>query len=406
MNNKIKLNFEYYPLVVGQLDKYTFSDWEIEGGNIQLEAFLADDEFCKEDITWTSSRKDVAVVENGKVHALTTGISEICAELPNGDCAKCTIQVIDNPGRLTALYVTLNTDRLIINKTEGAVLYPNILPCDYFKDGRLDNTFTWTSSDENVAVVNSKGHIFAKSKGKTIITAISNDIGRTVSCEVTVIEKTKGQLTADPLEDMDGGKYRIAAGEKVSLKLPYEVSEQPVFWCSENESKALVDENGNVTTYSKGLVNIWATFINGGFRVKYELRIDKSKPAEVERVVFNKKVIHVAVGEQTTITGTVFPATLLEKSLLWCSADEKILKIVKQRINLSGIDEITVEGVAPGETILTGAFEGQATHCNVVVSKKNTFIDTLILPAEKEIEPEAVDVITPAINKNAIFIMD
>jgi len=403
MSENVKLNFEYYPLVVGQLDKYIFSDWEVEGGNIKLEAFISDCDYSVEDIIWTSSDESVATVTAGKVHALRTGITEIYAKLPNDDYAKCTIQVIDNPGRLTTLYVTLNTNKLILNETEGAALHTNILPVDYFNDGRLNTDFTWISSDENVAVVSDKGRVFAKKQGKAVITAVSNDIGRSVSCEVEVIKKTGEQLLEDPLEDMEGGSYRINAGDKIKLTLPVEVENQPVYWCSENESKASVDENGNVTTYSTGFINIWATFINGGFRVRYQLRIGKPKEADVEKVVFNKKIITLGVGDQTTITGTVFPATLIEKSLLWCSADEKVARVVRQKINLSGIDEITIEGVAPGETIITGAFEDHAAQCTIIVQKETTLIDTLILPAKKELEPQQVDVISPAINKNAVY---
>lgn len=401
MSTGITLNFEYYPLVVGQLDKYTFSDWEVEGGNIQLEAYISGSEFTDSDITWTSSDVQVATVKDGKVHALTTGITEICADLPNGNSAKCIIQVIDNPGRLTCLYVTLNTNRLVLNKTEGAALYPNIMPADYFNDGRLDNTFTWESSDEDVAVVNSKGRIFAKNTGTAIITGTSNDIGRKVSCEVTVISKTKEQLTADPLEDMDGGVFNVTAGEKVSLNLPKEVAHQPVCWCSENEAMASVDENGNVITYSMGLVNIWATFINGGFRVKYQFKINKEKHIEVQKVVFSDHTLQLAVGERKTIHATVFPATCLDRQLLWCSADENILKVVDQRINLSGLDEITVEAVGMGETILTGAYEGKAASCNIIVEKASKPINMLFLPEKKNIEPQQTFKLTAAINKDA-----
>lgn len=403
MNTEIKLNFEYYPLVVGQLDKYTFSDWEVEGGNILLEAFITGSDYSALDVIWTSSDERIATVDKGKVHALRTGVTDICAKLPNGNCAKCVIQVIDNPGRLTTFYVTLNTDRLVLNKSEGAVLHTNVLPVDYFNDGRRNPDFTWTSQDENVAVVNDKGHIFAKNVGKTIITAVSNDIGRGVSCEVEVIKKTAEQILADPLEDFDKGKYRVIAGDKIKLKLPKEVENQPVYWCSENESKASVDADGVVTTYSRGIVNIWATFINGGFRTKYQLRINKPKEAAVEKVVFNKKIINMAVNEQTTITGTVFPATLLDKSLLWCSSDESVVRVVNQRINLSGIDEVTIEAVGQGEALITGACEDKATECTVVVQKNKAYIDMLILPAEREIESQQVDIITPAFNKNAIY---
>ena len=402
MDKGIKLNFDYYPLVVGQLDKYTFSDWEIEGGNIKLNAYILSDDYENSDITWTSSNDTIAVVDGeGNVHALTTGLTEIKASLPDGESAKCVIQVIDNPGRLTARYVKLNTDRLVLNKTEGAALYPNIFPVDYFKDGRLDNTFTWKSSDEDIVTVNSKGRIFAKNKGKAVITAVSNDVGRTVSCEITVIKKSKEELTKDPLEDMHGGVINALTGDKVLLKLPDSVSDQPVNWCSENESIATVDDKGNVSVHTFGYVNIWATFINGGFRVKYEFRIKKADEHYVEKVVFSTNELHLAVGERKTIHAAVFPATHLDKQLLWRCVDEGILKIVDQKINLSGLDEITVEAVSQGKTILTGAFEGRADSCNVIVEKISKTVEMLFLPEKKVIEPQEIIKLKPAINKDA-----
>ncbi len=401
MSEKIKLNFDYYPLVVGQIDKYTFSDWKIEGGNVKLEADLSYDNYKISDISWSSSNVEVATVEQGKVHALTTGITVISAELPNGDCAKCIIQVIDNPGRLTCQYVTLNTNRLVLNKTEGAVLYPYIMPADYFKDSRLDNSFTWESSDESIAIVNSNGRIYAKDEGKVIITATSNDVGRKVTCEVCVVSKTGEQRAKELFEDMDGGNFTLTAGDKIELKLPEIINDQQVSWCSENEAIASVDDTGKVTTYASGNINIWATIINGGFRVKYDLKINKLPIKEASKVVFSKNELHLAIGEQAKVYAAVLPALLLEKKLLWRSADESILKIVDQKINLSGLDEITVEAVGEGKTILTGALEGQSGSCNIIVQKVPKNIEMLLLPEEKEIEPEEIIRLNPAVNKDA-----
>lgn len=49
---------------------------------------------------------------------------------------------------------------------------------------------------------------------------------------------------------MHGGVINALTGDKVSLKLPDSVSDQPVNWCSENESIATVDDKGNVSVHT------------------------------------------------------------------------------------------------------------------------------------------------------------
>lgn len=352
--NTIQLNFHVYPLVVGQVDKYLFEDWEKEGGTILLTASVGGETYTQKDVAWSTSNPQVAVVENGLVQARTTGIADILAVLPDGTSDSCRIQVIDNFGRLTAREVTLNTDRLVLNVQEGAALYPYILPVDYYQNGILDSAFQWESSDESIVQVNHRGRVLAKMPGTATITATSADVGRCVSCQVTVIKKDKAQLFADPLEDMEGGEYCLRSQESISLQLPESVAHQPVCWCSENPQIASVDATGQVTAYKAGTVPVWATFVHGGWRVRYTLAV-KSIPAHpICEVHISKSQCSLNIGEQQSLYAIVYPATRLEQPLSWTSSDESVLRIVKQHVNLSGLDEVLVEGVSGGTAVITG----------------------------------------------------
>lgn len=387
MSDKIRLNYEYYPLVVGQLEKYSFRDWEVEGGNVLLEAYVTDESFGAQDVTWTSSDETTAVVEAGKVHALRTGRTVITAALPDGSAATCHVQVIDNPGRLTCGYVTLNTNRLVLNKTEGAVLHPNVLPVDYFGDGRLDHTFRWETSDPSVAQVDHRGRVYAVSEGEAVITGSSMDVGRRVSCQVTVIRKPDELLLADPFEDMDGGSFSLSVGQELELSLPEEVQDQPVYWCSEDESSARVSPEGRVFAYRAGLVPIWATFVNGGFRVRYEVAIQPVRKEKAERITLNERRLRFAPGEELTLHCTVFPATLLERRAIWISSDESVVRCKNGRINLSGLDEITLEAVGEGSATITAKVDGLEQTCQVVVAQASPEELAVTLPEELSLEP-------------------
>lgn len=53
-------------------------------------------------------------------------------------------------------------------------------------DDAQDKSVTWSSSDKNVATVDTNGKVTAVADGKATITVKTNDGGKTATCEVTV----------------------------------------------------------------------------------------------------------------------------------------------------------------------------------------------------------------------------
>ncbi len=399
MSHNIHLNFSVYPLVVGQEDKFVFSGVQNEGGSIALAADVTGERYTAEDVLWSSDDPGVADVDDfGTVRAFTTGWTDIHAKLPDGSQADCRIQVIDNIGRLTAQKVTLNTDRLSLNKGEGAALYPIIWPVDYFQNGMLDATFDWTSADEEIAVVDHRGRVWARQCGTTVITASSRDVERTASCEITVVKKPEQEFYCEPLEDMDGGQLALRTGERRTLSLPDSVKEQPVCWRSENESIAGVDQDGAVTAYRQGTVCIWATFQNGGHRVQFILNIGPAEEKRVREVHLSRTELYLDPGERQHVYAVVFPAVLLEKIMQWDSSDERVVRIVRQHINLSGLDEVIVEGVGEGTAVLSARCDDITVNCEVSVSCGERRMEWISLPGECSVDPEEIRQIAPETN--------
>lgn len=419
MSQSIALNFNMYPLVVGQEDKFTFQNWEKEGATIQLVPAILDSAYTEDDVVWYSTDEEVATVEKGLVRAVRTGIADIYAVLPKNkgesgacslkkeglqgeNCASCRIQVIDNNGRLTTQHAVLNADRIILNVLEGCVLRPIVLPVDYFENGMLDTAFTWTSSDPDVAVVNHQGHVWGKACGSAVITGVSKDVGRRVSCQIEVIEKKKEELYIDPLEDLQGEHMFMKAGEKKAVVLPDPVKNQPVCWRSLNAGIAGVTKDGIVQAYRAGTVTVLGTFINGGRTISCPVQIEKEPEHPVTEIHLNQYECRLAKGQKTNIYAAVYPAVLLEKQLEWSSTNESVFQIVRQHINLSGLDEVIIEAVGEGTAYLTGHCGKFTVRCQVSVAEKEIQIKKITLPETVLLEPQQIARLAPVYNEDAV----
>lgn len=118
---------------------------------------------------------------------------------------------------------------------------------------------TWTSSDEDVAVVDRDGVISAVSVGKCVITCTTYN-GKTAECSVTVVmpAPAKVELNAYKTQVYDGETFLLEA----TLNGGYR---ETVSFTSSDGNVARVDESGVVTAVKPGTAVIRAQASGGNY---------------------------------------------------------------------------------------------------------------------------------------------
>ncbi len=132
-------------------------------------------------VTWKSTNTKVATVDkNGKVTAVGKGTAYIICTTKDGkftDECKVTVEV------KKILGLGLSDTRLYLNKGDKQRIAVEITPVD-----ASNKKLKWTSSDEKVATVSSKGLVTAVGKGKCTIRVEATDGSKWVAtCTVTVL---------------------------------------------------------------------------------------------------------------------------------------------------------------------------------------------------------------------------
>ena len=164
----------------------------LEGDSIVLTVITSPAFAANHSVTWSSSDESVATVDaNGKVKAISAGSVTITATANDASGLKATCELTVQKNLLTSL--TLNKTKVTLTEGDSITLTPRTKPST-----ALDHSVTWSSSDENVAIVDATGKVIAISAGEAIITATANDgSGLTAECKVTVQKKDTGIFTVD-----------------------------------------------------------------------------------------------------------------------------------------------------------------------------------------------------------------
>ena len=219
----------------------------IVGKTIKLETTITPENATNKTITWTSTNTDVATVSSeGIVTAKGAGTTIITATTNNGKTAKCTI-TIEQP--VTAITLSETTASLWVGKTK--TLTATISPTT-----ANNTTVNWSSSNNNVATVSSKGVITAKGKGTCTITCTAADgYGTKSTCMLTV----KQQVNSI---DFGYETLTMSCGEEKTLTPtinPSDADVKTLIWKSTDKSVATITSEGVLTAVSPGTTTITCT---------------------------------------------------------------------------------------------------------------------------------------------------
>ena len=135
-------------------------------------------------IYWMSDNEAVATVDDyGNVTARSLGTATITAQGSINQKDTCTVIVTDKP----ATYLAISESEITMEARTSYVIESAIGPAD------ADNLeIEWSSSDKDVAVVNSNGKVISKNPGECWIIATPKCGGMAVSrCKVTVTPTDK-----------------------------------------------------------------------------------------------------------------------------------------------------------------------------------------------------------------------
>ena len=134
-------------------------------------------------LTWVSSNTNVATVDaNGCLTTTGVGTTSISCTAHNGVTARCEVTV--NPVPVSK--ISLSESEIEMNVGGRLQFEVTVLP-----ENVTDASVTWSSSNENVALVSESGRVIAVSPGFCQIKAIANDgSGKYASCFIDVVDGT------------------------------------------------------------------------------------------------------------------------------------------------------------------------------------------------------------------------
>ena len=135
-------------------------------------------------------------------------------------------------------------------------LLEQIITPSYATEQRL----TWSSSNEEVAVVNSKGRVVALSSGTATITAMATDGSEVrASCEIVVRKMVESiQLSNTSISLVVGNAFLLSA-----IVTPKDAYDPSLIWSTTDDDIAMILSNGRIVAVSAGTATITAKANDG-----------------------------------------------------------------------------------------------------------------------------------------------
>lgn len=208
-----------------------------------------------------------------------------------------------------------------------------------------DDGANWTSENEAVAKVDTKGRVIAVSEGETTVTATSE---KTIA--KWTIKVNKPQTVSTESVCFEQTQAFVNVGESLTLEATVyengEIVEKFPNFRSENTAIATIDGNGIVTAVSVGEVKIVATYGLATAICTVYVSQDESS------LLLAQSALELQVGERFALS-----VTPDETAVVWSTTGN----------NVSVSDEGVITALSAGETVVKATSNGVSAYCLVKV---------------------------------------
>ena len=261
--------------------------------------------------------------------------------------------------------IALNHSKVTLMAGDAIALQATIAPTY-----ATDPTVTWTTSDNNVAIV-VRGVVTAVAPGTATITAKAGD--KVATC-VVIVEKRYVAAMGVILNQTTAS---VIAGDELVLTatvVPADADEQTVTWETSDSTIATI-ENGVVTTYVPGKVTITAKV--GDRQATCTVTVTK-RYVPVSEIVLIYTELELEVGDKVRNEYVVLPEDADDKGLIWSTSDKNVVTINRPPTMIAkglGVAIITAKSRADGTEAYCKVTVKEATGINQTTGEEELSMD-------------------------------
>ena len=304
-------------------------------------------------LTWSSSNTEIATVDaEGKITAVKAGEATVTVTTESDKSASLKVTVLQPASDIV---IDFEGDNLTLNVGESQTLKATVTPTD------STDKLTWSSSNTEIATVDSEGKITAVKAGEATVT-VTTESGKSASLKVTVLQPVEDividfngmGISGDELEMHVGDSKEIVANVN-----PEDASDKSLTFVSADTEVATVNEDGIITAVALGNTTITITAGNG---VSATLKVSVIATPTTS-ITLNLSEVSLEVNETVQMIATVMPDDATDKTVTWSSVDEAVATV-----DADGL----VKAVSVGTTTITATtVDGLTAECSVTVTEES-----------------------------------
>lgn len=200
----------------------------------------------------------------------------------------------------------------------------------------------WSSNNEKVATVSSKGKVKGRKNGKATITAKVAGTKAKATCKLVVgtpVQKVK----------LNKNSVQLEIGKQFQLKpnvSPKKPTNKKVTYKSSNKSVASVSTKGMIKALKNGTTKITATAADGTGKSATCTVTVKNKTINITGIILNSSNLSLLPGQVTRLTANIQPGNATDKLLSWSTTNSGVVTVNNGTVKAIGEGTAIVKATA------------------------------------------------------------